>query len=100
MDRNLESAEAVVPAASTSTESSPDPANKPKKQYQQLHMPTQEQMAQDDFMNNCATRTVLSGVLGAGLGVVFGIFMGTMDTTGSGVDMAAEQQSFRQGLNV
>ena len=36
------------------------------------------QMMQDDFMNNCATRTVLSGVLGAGLGVVFGIFMGTM----------------------
>ena len=31
-------------------------------------------------MNNCAVRTVLSGVLGAGLGVAFGIFMGTMDT--------------------
>ena len=31
-------------------------------------------------MNNCAVRTVLSTVLGAGMGVMFGIFMGTMDT--------------------
>jgi hypothetical protein len=30
-------------------------------------------------MNNCATRTALSGVMGLGLGVLFGIFMGTMD---------------------
>lgn len=31
-------------------------------------------------MNNCAVRTVLSAVLGSGMGVMFGIFMGTMDT--------------------
>lgn len=31
-------------------------------------------------MNNCGVRTVLSTVLGAGMGVMFGIFMGTMDT--------------------
>ena len=30
-------------------------------------------------MNNCAVRTVLSGGMGMVLGVVFGIFMGTMD---------------------
>lgn len=41
------------------------------------------QMVQDDFMNNCAVRTTLSGVLGAGLGVAFGVFMGTMDTAAS-----------------
>lgn len=62
--------------------------NPPKKRkpgspgmYQRLDMPTSESIAQEDFMNNCATRTILSGVMGTGLGVVFGIFMGTMDTS-------------------
>ena len=31
-------------------------------------------------MNNCATRTIVSGVMGMGLGVCFGIFFGTMDS--------------------
>ena len=35
---------------------------------------------QEDFMNNCAVRTVLSAVMGGGMGVMFGVFMGTMDT--------------------
>jgi import inner membrane translocase subunit TIM22 len=43
-------------------------------------------MAQDDLMNNCAVRTGLSCVMGAGLGVVFGVFMGTMDAAGGGLD--------------
>jgi len=49
--------------------------------YQRIEMPTPESMAQEDFMNNCAVRTILSGVMGSGLGIVFGIFMGTMDTS-------------------
>jgi hypothetical protein len=39
--------------------------------------------SQEDFMNNCVVRTVLSAVLGSGMGVMFGIFMGTMDTVGA-----------------
>ena len=35
-------------------------------------------------MNNCGVRTVLSTVLGAGMGVMFGVFMGTMDTVRAG----------------
>lgn len=49
--------------------------------YQRIDMPTPETIAQEDFMNNCAVRTILSGVMGTGLGVAFGIFMGTMDTS-------------------
>ena len=49
--------------------------------YRRVELPTPEQMAQDEFMNNCGTRTVLSAVMGSGLGVLFGIFMGTMDTS-------------------
>ena len=51
-------------------------------------------MMQEDFMNNCATRTILSGVLGAGLGVAFGIFMGTMDTAVRHTLPAAEWGSY------
>jgi len=40
-------------------------------------------------MNNCGVRTVLSTVLGAGMGVMFGIFMGTMDTVRSAAGAAA-----------
>ena len=58
------------------------PPRRPKKTYPQLQLPSPEQMAQEEAMNNCGVRTVLSGVMGAGLGVVFGIFMGTMDMAG------------------
>ena len=54
-------------------------AQKPKT-FRRIDMPSQEQMIQEDFMNNCATRTVVSGVMGMGLGVMFGIFFGTMDS--------------------
>ena len=43
-------------------------------------MPSQEQIMQEEFMNNCAVRTGLSGVMGMGLGTMFGIAMGTFDT--------------------
>ena len=61
----------------------PDAASAPKKpgkkQYQRIDPPSMETMMQEEFMNNCATRTVLSGVMGLGLGVLFGVFMGSMD---------------------
>jgi len=72
--------------SSTPTKASPRPSwpppRRPKKTYQQLQLPSPEQMAQEEAMNNCGVRTALSGVMGAGLGGVFGIFMGTMDMAG------------------
>ena len=58
----------------------PRPPKKERKVYQQIQIPSPEQMMQEEFMNNCATRTVLSGVMGMGLGVLFGIVMGSMDS--------------------
>ena len=52
-----------------------------QRKYRRVELPTPEQMVQDEFMNNCGTRTVLSAVMGSGLGVLFGIFMGTMETS-------------------
>lgn len=60
-------------------DAAPAPAKPGKKQYQRIDPPTMETMVQEEFMNNCATRTVLSGVMGLGLGVLFGVFMGSMD---------------------
>ncbi|GMH41057.1 hypothetical protein BSKO_08967 [Bryopsis sp. KO-2023] len=44
-----------------------------------ISVPTPEQIAQEDFMNNCIVRSVMSGVMGGGLGVVFGIFSASME---------------------
>ena len=80
-------------APSSSTETLHDAASdQPQKKlppgqrkYKQMQMPTAEQIASDDFMNNCAVRTGLSGVMGSGLGLLFGVFMGTMDSSVSGL---------------
>ena len=53
-----------------------------KKAYKRIELPTPEQMASEEFMNNCAVRTALSGAMGSVLGVAFGVFMGTMDGAG------------------
>ncbi len=68
------------PKEATAPQSQPAPAQQPpKKTYKQVSIPSQEEQLQEDSMNNCAVRTVLSGGMGMVLGVVFGIFMGTMD---------------------
>lgn len=44
-----------------------------------LSVPTADQIAQEDVMNNCFVRAVMSGVMGAGLGVAFGLFTAGME---------------------
>lgn len=68
-----------APAAELDSGSKGGKKEKPRKVYKQLVLPSPEQIAQEDLMNNCGVRTVLSGVMGAGLGAVFGVFMVTMD---------------------
>ena len=76
------SSSSPVPSADPPQEPpAPQPTSKgkPKKEYRQIQMPTPEQIVQEDMMNNCGIRTVMSGVMGMGLGLVFGIVMGSMD---------------------
>jgi len=77
------SSSSPVPSADPSAQEppAPQPTNKgkPKKEYRQIQMPTPEQIVQEDMMNNCGIRTVMSGVMGMGLGLVFGVVMGSMD---------------------
>jgi hypothetical protein len=49
--------------------------------YQPLQMPTPEQIMGEDLMNNCAVKCLLSGVGGGVLGVAFGIFTASLDTS-------------------
>jgi hypothetical protein len=69
----------AAPMAEPVPDASSAPKKPGKKQYQRIDPPSMETMMQEEFMNNCATRTVLSGVMGLGLGVLFGVFMGSMD---------------------
>ena len=71
--------EAPQEAGSSASQTTPNPAQPARKTYKQVSVPTREEQIQEDSMNNCAVRTVLSGGMGMVLGVVFGIFMGTMD---------------------
>jgi import inner membrane translocase subunit TIM22 len=67
------------------SDAAPKTAEKPlppgKRKYKRVDLPTAEAIAQEDVMNNCAVRTILSGAMGSVLGVAFGVFMGTMDTS-------------------
>mmetsp|Transcript_33731 Transcript_33731/g.60278 ORF Transcript_33731/g.60278 Transcript_33731/m.60278 type:complete len:193 (-) Transcript_33731:76-654(-) len=74
------------------------------KVYKRVEIPTPEQITGEDFMNNCMTRSVMSTVLGGGMGVVFGLFMGgmreSMDPNAGMVaaDMATKKIPLRQVL--
>ena len=85
-NNDASSSSSPVPSADAPAEQLPEtppqkPAvkGKPKKEYRQIQMPSAEQIVQEDMMNNCGIRTVMSGVMGMGLGVLFGVVMGTMD---------------------
>ena len=85
--------EAVSPSQSTE-EASPPPQKKLPpglRPYAKFELPTAEQMAAEESMNNCAVRTVLSLFMGAGLGAMFGVFMGTMDGAVSGSERECVQ---------
>lgn len=55
-------------------------APKKKKEFTRIEPTTPEQLVQEDLINNCAVKTVISGIMGSALGVFFGIFMGAMDS--------------------
>ncbi len=70
-----------TPPSEAPSTSTADGQQDPIKRYKQVAMPTPEQIMQEDIMNNCGVRTVMSAVAGCVLGAAFGIFMGAMDTS-------------------
>lgn len=80
-------------APSTSTADGQPQQDAAVKRYKQVAMPTPEQIMQEDIMNNCGVRTVMSAVAGCVLGAAFGIFMGAMDTSAVGQMCLVGEQS-------
>ncbi|KAF3330469.1 Mitochondrial import inner membrane translocase subunit TIM22-1 [Carex littledalei] len=57
-----------------------------------LRLPTVEEIRGQDIWNNCATRSVVSGVMGGGLGLVMGLFFGALDNPLRQEEMTGRQQ--------
>ncbi|KAK8521404.1 hypothetical protein V6N13_077510 [Hibiscus sabdariffa] len=62
-------------------------------QIQAIRMPSMEEIRAQEVWNNCAVRSVASGVMGGGLGFMMGMFLGALDNP-----MMQEQMSGRQQL--
>lgn len=74
----------------TSSASSND--GPPVKQIEPLKLPTFEEIRGQEMWNNCAVRSVFSGVLGGGLGIFMGLFLGALDNPLIQEQMTARQQ--------
>lgn len=57
-----------------------------------LRLPTPEEIVAQDVWNNCAVRSVASGVMGGGLGLLMGLFLGALDNPIMQDEMTARQQ--------
>lgn len=72
-----------------------------KNEKPKFTLPTPEQIAQEDMFNNCFVRSVMAGVMGGMLGVVFGLFSLGLDSTTSSmaaVETPPEKVRFRDAL--
>ncbi|XP_059314927.1 mitochondrial import inner membrane translocase subunit TIM22-4-like isoform X1 [Lycium ferocissimum] len=63
-----------------------------KPQIEPIRMPTVEEIRGQDIWNNCAVRSVVSGVMGGGLGLFMGMFLGALDNPIMQEEMTTRQQ--------
>ncbi|OAY65686.1 mitochondrial import inner membrane translocase subunit TIM22-4 [Ananas comosus] len=68
----------------------PKEAEKPN--IEPLRLPTVEEMRGQDIWNNCAVRSVVSGIMGGGLGLFMGLLFGALDNPLMQEQMTARQQ--------
>ncbi|KAF8052320.1 hypothetical protein N665_1572s0004 [Sinapis alba] len=57
-----------------------------------IRMPTVEEMRAQEVWNNCAVKSVASGVMGGGLGLMMGLFLGALDNPIMHDTMTGRQQ--------
>ncbi|KAK4743686.1 hypothetical protein SAY87_009998 [Trapa incisa] len=82
-------------ATASSTESggnNSDSGADEKPQIQPLRLPTAEEIRGQDIWNNCAVRSFVSGVMGGGLGLATGLFLGALDNPIMQEEMTGKQQ--------
>ncbi|XP_068666247.1 mitochondrial import inner membrane translocase subunit TIM22-4 isoform X4 [Aristolochia californica] len=63
-----------------------------KPRVEPLKLPTVEEIRGQDIWNNCAVRSVVSGIMGGGLGLFMGMFLGALDNPLMQQEMSAKQQ--------
>ena len=65
------------------------------KTYKRVEMPTPDQIAMDDLMNNCVVKTVMATVMGSVLGAAMGIFFGAFEPMAPGDEKLSVVQSLK-----
>ncbi|KAF5446660.1 hypothetical protein F2P56_032270 [Juglans regia] len=75
---------------STNGSSSSKEAERPT--IEPLRLPTVEEIRGQDIWNNCAVRSIVSGVMGGGLGLFMGMFLGALDNPIMQEEMTGRQQ--------
>ncbi|KAL6581760.1 hypothetical protein OROMI_005774 [Orobanche minor] len=75
---------------------SPSTEDAPKPPIEPIHLPTIEEIRGQDIWNNCAVRSVVSGVMGGGLGLFMGLFLGALDNPIMQDQMTGRQQFIYQ----
>lgn len=77
--------EMVEPSAEQAVPPNPRRIVLPQRDIARVEMPSYEQIMQEEAMNNCFVKSVISGAMGGLLGVAFGVFTASVETSG-GVD--------------
>ncbi|XP_047170729.1 mitochondrial import inner membrane translocase subunit TIM22-4-like isoform X1 [Vigna umbellata] len=67
-----------------------------KPQIEPIRLPSVEEIRGQDIWNNCAVRSVVSGVMGGGLGIFMGLFLGALDNPLMQEEMTGRQQLIYQ----
>ncbi|KAG0503241.1 hypothetical protein HPP92_003313 [Vanilla planifolia] len=78
--------------ASSDGETQAEPKLEEKPKIEPLKLPTVEEIRGQDIWNNCAVRSVVSGVMGGGLGLFMGLFLGALDNPIMQEEMTGRQQ--------
>ncbi|CAH2037017.1 unnamed protein product [Thlaspi arvense] len=82
------SAEPAAGSSSPASGGSGESVNK----IQPIRMPTVEEIRAQEVWNNCAFKSVMSGAMGGGLGLMMGLFLGALDNPIMHDTMTARQQ--------
>ncbi|CAH8357345.1 unnamed protein product [Eruca vesicaria subsp. sativa] len=67
-------------------------SNESPTKIEPIRMPTVEEMRAQEVWNNCAVKSVASGVMGGGLGLMMGLFLGALDNPIMHDTMTGRQQ--------
>ncbi|XVE58873.1 hypothetical protein DITRI_Ditri04bG0203900 [Diplodiscus trichospermus] len=70
----------------------PSSSEAERPQVQAIRMPTIEEIRAQEVWNNCAVRSVVSGVMGGGLGFFMGMLLGALDNPIMQDEMTGRQQ--------